>query len=105
MEKAENEIKRFRFLTWLDSVLQTWETKSNITIVIEEDIEEPQNNYEMNEEFLEDQIEGNKKEAASIEISFSQSNDNLNSTLKSLPKENKQKKEINFKNWIFKWYW
>ena len=52
----------------------------------------------MNEEFLEDQIEGNKKEAASIEISFSQSNDNLNSTLKSLPKENKQKKEINFKN-------
>ena len=52
----------------------------------------------MNEEFLEDQIEGNKKETASIDISFSPSNDNLNSTLKYLPKENKEKKEINFKN-------
>ena len=44
------------------------------------------------------EIEGNKKETASIDISFSPSNDNLNSTLKSLPKENKEKKEINFKN-------
>ena len=92
MEKAENERKRFRFLAWLDSFLQARETKSNITIVEEEDIEELQNNYEMDEEFLVDQIEGNEKEAASVDISFSPSNDNLNGTLKSLPKENNQKK-------------
>ena len=48
------------------------------------------------------QIEDNEKEVASVDISFSPSNDNLNSTLKSLPKENNQKKEINFKNGIFK---
>ena len=61
MEKAENEIKRFRFSALLDSFLQARETKSNITIVEEEDIEKPQNNYEMDEEFLEDQIEDVKK--------------------------------------------
>ena len=72
---------------------------SNITIVTAEDTEEPQNNYKMDEEFLEDQIEDNEKEAASINISFSPSNDNLNSTLKFLSKENNQKKEINLKNW------
>ena len=85
MEKAENEIKPFRFLAWLHN-------QSNITIVEEEDIEEPQNSYEMDEEFFEDQIEDNEKEAASVDISFSPSNDNLNSTPKSLPKENNQKK-------------
>ena len=61
VEKAENEIKHFIILAWLDSFLQALQTKSNITIVKEEDIEEPQNNYEMDEEFLEDQIEDNKK--------------------------------------------
>ena len=92
MEKAENEIKRFGFLAWLNSFLQARETKSNITIVEEDDIEEPQNNYEMGVEFFEDQIEDSEKEAASVDISFSPSNDNLNSTLKSLPKENNEKK-------------
>ena len=58
----------------------------------------------MGEEFLEDQIEDNGKKAANVDISFSPSNKNLNSTLKSLPKENYQKKEINIKNWIFKWF-
>ena len=91
MEKAENKIKCFRFLAWLDSFLQARETNSNIAIVEEEDIEQPQNNYEVDEEFLEDQIEDNRKEAASIDISFSLSKDNLNSTLKSLPKENNHK--------------
>ena len=38
-EKVENEMKRFRFLAWLDSFLQARKTKSNITIVEEEDIE------------------------------------------------------------------
>ena len=47
----------------------------------------------MDEEFLEDQIENNEKEAASVNISFSPSNDNLNNTLKSLPKENNQQKK------------
>ena len=86
MEKAENEIKRFRFLTWLDCFLQARETKSNITIVKEKDIEEPQNNYKLDEELLEHQIEDNEKEAASINISFSSSNEKMNSTLKSLQK-------------------
>ena len=40
----------------------------------------------MDAEFLEDPIEDNEK-AASVEISFSPSNENLSSTLKSLPKE------------------
>ena len=93
MEKAENEIKRFRFLAWLDSFLQARETKSNITIVQEEDIEEPQNNYEMDEEFLEDHIEDNEKEVPSVDVSFITSNDNLNNTLKSLPKENNKKRK------------
>ena len=84
MEKAENKIKCFRFLAWLDSFLQARETNSNIAIVEEED-------YEVDEEFLEDQIEDNRKEAASIDISFSLSKDNLNSTLKSLSKENNHK--------------
>ena len=79
-------------MAWLDIFLQARETKSNITIVEEEDIEEPQNNYGMDEEFLEDQIEDNVKEAARNDISFSPSYDNLNSTLKSLPKENNNKK-------------
>ena len=92
MEKAENEIKRFRFLVLLDSFLQARGTKSNITIVEEEDIEKPQNNCEMDEEFHEDQIEDVKKEAASVDISFGSSTDNLSSILKSLLKENNQKK-------------
>ena len=79
-------------MAWLDIFLQARETKSNNTIVEEEDIEEPQNNYGMDEEFLEDQIEDNVKEAARNDISFSPSYDNLNSTLKSLPKENNNKK-------------
>ena len=58
----------------------------------------------MGEEFLEDQIEDNGKKAANVDISFSPWNNNLNSTLKSLPKENNQKEEINIKNWIFKWF-
>ena len=41
---------------------------------------EPQNNYKTNEEFLEDQIKDNEKETASVDISFSSSNDNLNIT-------------------------
>ena len=48
-EKAENEIKRRRFLAWLDSFLQARETKSNIGIAEWEDIVELQNNYEMDE--------------------------------------------------------
>ena len=52
----------------------------------------------MGEEFLEDQIEDNGKKAANVDISFSPWNNNLNSTLKSLPKENNQKEEINIKN-------
>ena len=52
----------------------------------------------MDEEFLEDQTEDDKKEAASVDISFGSSNDNLSSTLKSLLKGNNQKREINFKN-------
>ena len=56
MVKAENEIKCFKFLAWLDSFLEAQETKSTITIVEEEDIEEPQNNYKMDEEYLEDEI-------------------------------------------------
>ena len=87
MEKVENEIKRFRFLALLDSFSQARETKSNITIVEEEDIEKRQNNYEMDQEFLEDQIEDVKKEAASVEVSFGSSNDNLSSALKSLLKK------------------
>ena len=98
MEKDENEIKCFRFLAWLDSFLEAQETKSTITIVEEEDIEEPQNNYKMDEEYLEDQIKDNKKDAASVGISFCPSIDNLNSTLKSFPKENNQKTKVNFKN-------
>ena len=86
MEKAENEIKRFRFLAWLDSFLQARETKSNITTVKEKDIIEPQNSYKLDEELLEHQIEDNEKEAASINISFSSSNEKMNSTLKSLQK-------------------
>ena len=43
MEKAENEIKR-RFLAWLNSFLQARQTKSNITIAEDKDIEELQNN-------------------------------------------------------------
>ena len=86
MEKAENEIKRFRFLAWLDSFLQARETKSNITIVKEKDIIEPQNSYKLDEELLEHHIEDNEKEAASINISFSSSNEKMNSTLKSLRK-------------------
>ena len=50
----------------------------------------------MDEEFLEDQIEDNKNEAASVDISFSPSNDNLNSTMKYLPKENNRKKGNQF---------
>lgn len=49
IEKAENEIKRRRFLAWLDSFLQARETKSNIGIAEWEDIVELQNNYEMDE--------------------------------------------------------
>ena len=71
MEKAENEIKRSSFLVWLDSFLQARETRSNITIVEEEDTEEPQNNYEMDEEFLlEYQIEDKEKVTASVDIPF-----------------------------------
>ena len=79
-------------------VRQFQETKSTITIVEEEDIEEPQNNYKMDEEYLEDEIQDNKKDAASVGISFCPSNDNLNSTLKSFPKGNNQKAKVNFKN-------
>ena len=43
----------------LVSFLPARETKSNITIVEEQDTEELQNNYEMDEELLEDQIEEN----------------------------------------------
>ena len=46
----------------------------------------------MDQEFLEDQIEDVKKEAASVDISFGSSTDNLSSILKSLLKENNQKK-------------
>ena len=49
IEKAENEIKRRRFLAWLDSFLQARETKWNIGIAEWEDIVELQNNYEMDE--------------------------------------------------------
>ena len=52
----------------------------------------------MDQEFLEDQIEDVKKEAASVEVSFGSSNDNLSSALKSLLKKNNQNREINFKN-------
>lgn len=63
VDKAENEIKRFRFLGWLNRFLQAQETKSSITIVEQEDIDKPQNNCQMDKEFLEDQIEENEKAA------------------------------------------
>ena len=48
-------------MAWLDSFLQARETKSNIGIAEWEDIVELQNNYEMDEQFLEDQTEDNEK--------------------------------------------